>query len=119
MELGCKIWVFADGDLPPQGEVEPLGHEALMVVNSGTADAEIDIDILFENREPKEGIKITVPAKRVNCFRMDFPIGKELYSIPKGQFALILKSSVPVVAVYGRLDRRKDMAYYPVAGFSV
>lgn len=119
MELGRKIWVFADGDLPPQGEVEPLGHEALMVVNSGTVDAEIAIDILFEDKEPKEGIKLTVPAKRVNCFRMDFPIGEEKYAIPKGQFAVIVKSSVPVVAVYGRLDRRKDMAYYPIAGFSV
>ena len=25
MELGKKTWVFADGDLPPQGQSEPLG----------------------------------------------------------------------------------------------
>ena len=50
---------------------------------------------------------------------MDFPIGEEAYSIPKGQYAVILNSSVPVVAVFGRLDRRKDMAYYPVAGYGI
>ena len=63
MELGKKTWVFADGDLPPQGE--------------------------------------------------------EGYQIPKGQYAVILTSNVPVVAAFGRLDRRKDMAYYPVAGYSI
>ena len=50
---------------------------------------------------------------------MDYPLVEEGYQIQPGQFAVILKSSVPVVAVYGRLDRRKDMAYYPVAGYSV
>ena len=119
MELGKKTWVFADGDLPPQGQSEPLGHEALMVVNNCGEEAEITLDLLFEDKEPKEGIKITVPAKRVNCFRMDFPIGEEAYSIPKGQYAVILNSSVPVVAVFGRLDRRKDMAYYPLAGYGI
>lgn len=119
MELGKKTWVFADGDLPPQGTEEPLGHEAMMVVNNSDIDAELTVDLLFEDKEPKYGIKLTVPAKRVNCFRMDFPLGEEGYQIPKGQFAVILNSSVPVVALYGRLDRRKDMAYYPIAGFSV
>lgn len=119
MELGKKTWVFADGDLPPQGDTEPLGHEAMMIVNNADQDADITITLLFEDKEPKEGIKIKVPAKRVNCFRMDFPIGEEQYLIPKGQFAVILNSNIPVVAVYGRLDRRKDMAYYPVAGYSV
>ena len=119
MELGKMTWVFADGDLPPQGNEEPFGHEALMVVNYGDTDAELTLDLLFEDKEPKEGIKLGVPAKRVNCFRMDYPLGEEGYQIQPGQFAVILKGSVPVVAVYGRLDRRKDMAYYPVAGYSV
>ena len=119
MELGKKTWVFADGDLPPQGQVEPLGHEALMVVNSGDADARITLDFLFEDKEPVSGIHLTVPAKRVNCFRMDFPVGEERFKIPFGQYAVILNSSVPVVCLYGRLDRRPDMAYYPIGGFSV
>ncbi len=119
MELGKKTWVFADGDLPPQGESEPLGHEALMIVNNCEETAEITLDLLFEDKAPKEGIKIAVPAKRVNCFRMDFPIGEEGYQIPKGQYAVILTSNVPVVAAFGRLDRRKDMAYYPVAGYGI
>jgi len=119
MELGKKAWVFADGDLPPHGDSEPLGHEALMVVNNSNKDAQITLTILFEDKEPKGDIHLTVPAKRVNCFRMDYPVGEEKFQIPFGQYAVILESSVPVVCLYGRLDRRPDMAYYPIAGFSV
>ena len=119
MDLGKNYWVFADGDLPPRGEEEPYGHEAMMIVNSGDCDAEIMLTLLFEDAGPKEGIVLRVPAKRVKCFRMDEPLGQEGYRIAPGQFAWVIHSNVPVVAVYGRLDRRKDMAYYPVAGYSV
>lgn len=119
MELGKKTWVFADGDLPPQGNVEPLGHEALMVVNNNACEARITLTLLFEDKDPVEGIHLCVPAKRVNCFRMDYPVGVEQFKIPFGQYAVILESDVPVVCLYGRLDRRPDMAYYPIAGFSV
>ncbi len=119
MEIGKKIWVFSDGDLPPRGNEEPYGHEALMVVNNSDTTAEISMTLLFEDKDPKENIRISVPAKRVNCFRMDMPLGEEGFEIVPGQFAVILESNIPIVAVYGRLDRRKDMAYYPVAGYCV
>ena len=76
MELGKKTWVFADGDLPPHGDVEPLGHEALMVANNCGEDAKITLTILFEDKEPKDGIHLTVPAKRVNCFQDGLPGGR-------------------------------------------
>jgi hypothetical protein len=117
MEIGKKTWVFADGDLPPHGDREPLGHEALMVVNNNSTVAKIELEILFEDKEPKTGIHIEVPPKRVNCFRMDYPIGNEAYQIPFGQYAVLLRSDVPVVCLYGRLDRRNDMAYYPIGAF--
>ena len=119
MELGKKTWVFADGDLPPHGDTEPLGHEALMVVNNGEKDAHLTLTLLFEDKEPVEGIHLTVPARRVNCFRMDYPVGEEQFQIPFGQYAVILNSDLPVVCLYGRLDRRPDVAYYPIAGYSI
>ena len=119
MTIGKKTWVFSDGDLPPRGESEPFGHEALMIVNAGREDAEISMTLLFEDKPPKRDIKLRVPAERVHCFRMDAPVGEEGYQIPFGQFAVIVESNVEIVAAYGRLDRRKDMAYYPVQGFSL
>lgn len=120
MAIGKKTWVFADGDLPPHptGMAEPKAHEALMVVNANGAQANLWITLLFENGDPKENLVLRVPAKRVNCFRMDQPIWGDDYVIPFGQYALIVESDIPVVAVFGRLDRRPDMAYYPVAPFA-
>lgn len=119
METGKKLWVFADGDLPPQGNEEPLGHEALMVLNTSDSPAELSLNYYYEDKDPKIGVKLIVPAKRVNCFRLDYPVGEEKFLNTPGQYSLVVNSNVPVVAVFGRLDRRKDMAYYPVQGFSL
>ncbi len=119
MEKGKRFWVFADGDLPPQGDEEPLGHEALMVLNMNETPAELSLDYYYEDKDPKEGVRVTVPAKRVNCFRLDYPIGEEKFQNTAGQYSLVINSDVPVIAVFGRLDRRRNMAYYPVQGFSL
>jgi len=118
--IGKRTWVFADGDLPPhpEGVAEPKAHEALMVVNNTGRPAHLRITLLFEHAEPREGLALTVPARRVSCFRMDQAIWGSDYVVPFGQYAVILESDVPVVAVFGRLDRRKDVAYYAVAPYA-
>lgn len=116
---GQKTWVFADGDLPPAGDHEPFGHEALMVVNLNKKAASLRLDILFEDREPIRDVKASVEGERVHCFRLDKPLGEQGYRIPQGQYALVLRSDLPVVAVFGRLDvRQSNLAYYSVAGYS-
>ena len=118
--IGKKLWVFADGDLPPHPENlgEPRAHEALMIVNDSSQEAVIEVTLLFEDKAPKEGLQLSVDPKRVHCFRLDQKIWNQDYHIPEGQYALILRSNVPVVAVFGRLDRRKDVAYYSVAPYA-
>jgi hypothetical protein len=116
---GSRNWIFCDGELPPAGDTEPFGHESLMIVNLNADDAEINIDILFEDREPMKNITIKLDGERVMCIRLDKPIGKQKYKIPSGQYALSLHSDVPVFAVFGRLDvRQPNMAYYSVQGYS-
>ena len=116
---GKKSWVFGDGDLPPAGDKEPLGHEALMITNLNTRRASISLDVLFEDREPVRNIELSVEGERVTCVRLDKPLGESKYRIPFGQYALHVKSDIPVVAVFGRLDvRQSNLAYYSVAGYS-
>ncbi len=116
---GQKTWVFADGDLPPAGDREPFGHEALMVVNLNKKPASLRLEILFEDKEPVRDVRLEVGAERVRCFRLDKPLGEQKFKIPFGQYALVVRSDVPVVAVFGRLDvRQANLAYYSVAGYS-
>jgi len=117
---GHRVWIFPDGDLPPAGEEGlPLeGHESLIVLNTGDEDAGIEIDVYFEDREPEEGLRVSVPARRVRCFRVDRPLGDRGFQVPFGQYALRLRSSVPVIAQIGRADvRQPNLAYYTTIGF--
>jgi hypothetical protein len=118
---GQQVWVFPDGDLPPPGEPGlPIdGHESLIVLNAGDEEAEIEINVYFADRDPKTGLNVSLPAKRVRCFRLDEPLGDEGFEIPFGQYALRLRSSMPVVAQIGRADvRQPNLAYYTILGYA-
>ena len=54
MSYGKKVWIFVDGDMPPQGDVEPFGHEALSITNCNDVDAVIRVIVYFSDREPGE-----------------------------------------------------------------
>jgi len=117
---GRTTWIFPDGDLPPAGDADlPLeGHESLIVLNTGDEDAHIEMDVYFSDRESEMGIKLLAPARRVTCFRMDKPVGESGFQVPFGQYALRLRSSVPVVAQIGRADvRQPNLSYYTTMGF--
>lgn len=118
---GRRTWIFPDGDLPPSGDPDvPLeGHESLIILNTGDEDAEISMDAYFPDRDPEEDIALTVPARRVKCFRMDQPVGDRQFQVPPGQYALRLRSTVAVIAQIGRADvRQANLAYYTVMGYS-
>jgi hypothetical protein len=120
MPDGKLVWIFPDGDLPPAGEDGlPLeGHESLIVLNTGDADAHIEMDVFFSDREPEAAIKLLAPARRVTCFRMDKPVGDRQFQVPFGQYALRLRSTVPVIAQMGRADvRQVNLAYYTTMGY--
>lgn len=60
-EWGKRHWVFTDGDLPPAGDADLQGHEALIITNAGEEDAHLLVDVLFEDRAPHK-------AGRRRCF---------------------------------------------------
>ncbi|MEI3064801.1 MAG: sensory rhodopsin transducer [Oscillospiraceae bacterium] len=118
MEYGKEKYGSLRMAIYPRAAMQPYGHEALLVTNCGDSDADIRASVLFPDREP-DTFTLHVPARRVNCFRLDCPVGDSAYRVPFGQYALLLESSVPVVAVLGRLDHRKDIAYYELDGFAM
>lgn len=121
MKKGKKNWIFCDGYLPPHGDNPNFqGHEALMITNLGNKPAEIEITLIFEDKEPKKVMSISLKGKRTTSIRMDAPLGEEKFLIGESiQYTVWVKSSVPVCACFGRLDvRQTNMAYYSVEGFS-
>ena len=120
---GSKIWYIADGWLPLKNEKKDSGfegHEAIMVLNCNEQDAEILMDVYFEDRDPVKNIKLIVPAERVKCFRMDHPDEIGGVKIERlVQYALRFRSNIDVIVQYGRMDvTQPNLAYIGMIGFS-
>jgi hypothetical protein len=118
---GSTLWFIADGYLPLQAPSDHAafeGHEAIMILNCGDRPARVLMDVYFENREPIEGIPLSVPARRVKCFRMDHPAeigGVQIKRLE--QYALRFRSDVEVVVQYGRMDiSQANLAYIGMMG---
>jgi len=120
---GKKTWFIADGWIPMKGAENGTGlegHEALIILNCKSKDAFVRLDFFFEDKDPIEGIKVTVPQKRVRCFRMDH--SEDIGGIDLGikeQYALKITSNVNIVVQFGRMDvTQSNLAYIGVMGYS-
>jgi hypothetical protein len=118
---GAHTWYVADGWMPLERATKDpgyVGHEAIMILNTNDREAEVLMDVYFEDKNPLLGIRLQVPAKRIKCFRMDHPSeigGLQLERL--SQYALRFRSDVPVVVQYGRMDvTQPNLAYIGTMG---
>lgn len=118
---GAKVWYFPDGELPPKSAEGVLeAHESLMLFNVHPQPAQARLDFYFKDRDPVKDVEVTVPAERVVNFRMDRPEEIGGVEIPRGvQYALRVRSDVPLIAQFGRLDTTQpNMAFYTTLGLA-
>ncbi len=117
---GKTVWVFPDGELPPEGNFELKGHESIIILNMTQQEAEIYLTLYYVEEPPQGGIKINVAPERVRCIRTNDHRDMDGYVIPREkQYAMRFVSNVPVVMQYGRLDTRdQPMAFYTNSGYS-
>lgn len=118
--IGKKTWLIPDCELPHEGEGILKGHESVIVVNDSDKDAEIAVRIYFADKSPYDGVKWTVKAGMVRCFRMNNIDDMCGFEVPyETQYAMKLVSSENIVVQYGRLDNRQtNLAYYTTLGYA-
>ncbi len=117
---GAKKWFFPDGYLPEKNtEGELISHEALMILNTGSQPAHVEIDIFFEDRDPIKAVPVTVGAERVHSIHLDEPDQFGGVVIPPlVQYALAIRSDREVIVQFGRLDATQvNLAYYTTMGY--
>jgi hypothetical protein len=118
---GSRTWYFPDGYLPEPGPGPAEAHEALMVLNPSLGDAHVEFDLYFEGRPPVLGIAVTVPAERVRAFKAPYaedPADVARVSIGvQEQYAIRVRSDVPVVVQYGRLETVPSYTLYTTMGY--
>ena len=97
-------WVIPDGYIPPFSSGELESHESICVLNTNDTDAQLLINVYFEDRNPIEGITVLVPAKRTQHIRTS-GLRSGTDSIPKGvPYAAEVISDILVFVQYSRLD---------------
>ena len=106
MEHGKCTWLVADCYWP---EITTPGHyvshEAICVLNTGSADADISITLYFEDREPMSGFTAKCAARRTNHVRMDKLVNAAGEHVPMGvPYAALVESTTPIVCQYSRID---------------
>lgn len=103
---GEYIWYVPDCYYP---EITTPGHyvshEAICVLNTGKEDANLDITLYFEDREPMRNFKAICGAERTNHVRLDNLKDGEGNGVPQGvPYAIMVESDVPIIVQYSRLD---------------
>lgn len=107
--LGRRTWVIAEGWIPDRStgpEPQMTSHETACVINTGDADAHLEITLFFGDREPVGPYRVTVPARRTVHQR--FNDLTDPAPVPRAtDYASVLVSDVPVVVQHTRLDSRQ------------
>ena len=119
-EIGKKLWLIPDCELPPPGEGELKGHESVIIVNDNDRDVTIRVTLYFADKDHYEDVVWTVGAMRVRCFRMSNLEDMCGFEVPlETQYAMKLVSDGNIVVQYGRLDNRQvNLAYYTTLGYA-
>jgi hypothetical protein len=107
-EIGHRRWAIAEGYIPSGSLSQDhalVSHEAVCLLNAGEQDAEIDITLFFENRNPVGPYHVTLGARRTLHLR--FNDLEDPAPVPRDtSYASIIESTVPIVVQHTRLDSR-------------
>ena len=109
MKMGKKTWLVADcywPEVAPEQQTQAYqSHEAICVLNTGEQDAHVAITLYFEDRAPFCGFTAACPAQRTHHVRMDKIRAASGETVPPATpYAVMVKSDVPVLVQYSRLD---------------
>lgn len=105
-QAGKKLWYIPDCFYPPvTTEGHYVSHEAICILNTTKTDADISLTLYFEDKDPMHGFVDKCEACRTKHIRLDKIRTSSGIGIPKGvPYAILLESSIPVIAQYSRLD---------------
>jgi hypothetical protein len=107
--IGRRQWAIAEGYIPPYSHgpaPQMVSHEAICILNSGNAEANVDILIFYEDRDPVGPYRFTIAGRRTRHLRFNnFEDPEKLQT--DTPFSSVITSDVPIVVQHTRLDSRQ------------
>lgn len=121
-KVGSKLWAIPAGRIPPHSsgrEPEFTSRDELCLFNATGEEAQVEITIFYEDRDPVGPYSLSVGARRVRHVRFNDLIDPE--AIPmQADYAALVESDVPIVVQHVRLDsRRAEDSLFGSIGFAV
>jgi hypothetical protein len=108
--LGKTHWAIPEGYIPSEStgpSPEMTSHETACILNTSDKDANVEIMIFFEDKDPIGPYKVTVPAKRTKHLR--FNDLEDPQPVPRDtDYASTIIADVPIVVQHTRLDSRQS-----------
>jgi len=84
-----------------------ISHEAVCILNAGEAEANIEITIYYEDRDPAGPYRFKIAPRRSSHLRFNNFENPE--KIPMDTpFSSVITSNVPIVVQHTRLDSRQS-----------
>lgn len=103
--VGKYSWYIPDGFMNATANGGFESHEAACVLNMNAEDALVTLTFYFEDREPLEGFRVTVPGKRTKHIRFDWIENEQGEKVPHGvPYAVTVMSTLPVIVQHSRMD---------------
>jgi hypothetical protein len=107
--LGKKRWAIAEGYIPGWSHgPENLftSHETACILNTGDADAHVELTLYFSDRDPVGPYRVTVGARRTKHLRFNDLVEPEPVPVAT-DYASVIESDVPIIVQHTRLDSRQ------------
>ncbi len=119
--IGHKVWAISDGYIQPKSIGEAESHDGMCVLNSGDADAHLNVTLYFYDKEPMTNIYTVCGARRTNHIRLDKLTDDKGEMVPVGvPYSLVVESDVPVLIQHTRVDTSQNaMALMTTLGFPI
>jgi hypothetical protein len=107
--IGQRVWVIPGGWIPASGtgrEPDFTSRDELWLLNTSEMEAEIELTMYWQDHAPVGPYPLRVGAERVRCVRINDLIDPEALRLEE-PYALVVRSSVPIVVQIARYDTRK------------
>jgi hypothetical protein len=117
---GRTMWVIAGGRIPFRStgrEPDCTSRDELCFLNTGFAEAKVEVTLFYSDRDPVGPYKLTVPPRRVRRVRVNNLINPEAPPLDT-DYGAIVESNVPIVLQFDRTDTsRPENAILTTMGF--
>ena len=106
--IGRGRWAIAEGQIPSRSsfsEEALVSHETACILNAGDRQANVNITLLFTDREPVGPYRVTIAPRRTLHLR--FNNLSEPAALPRDtEFSSVFEADVPIIVQHTRLDSR-------------